>query len=154
MGSPLRDMKKIKIPILNSEYSVNVYIGKKAELIKEGAKYTTYSPKIIARELDNRRGLAYDLFPDLNPIILIDGDQAAYSAIATLAHESSHAISFIENYLGIKDTNDEFRAHGIGAIMRAVGKTINPLNCLKVKTYGKDSRNIAFIFKKNSDRAV
>lgn len=120
-------MKKVKVPILNSEYSVNVCVGNKAELIKEGAKYTTYSPKTIARDLDNRRGLAYDLFPDLDPIILIDGDQPAYSALATLAHESSHAVSFIENHLGIKDTNDEFRGHGIGAIMRAVGKTIKLL---------------------------
>lgn len=116
-------MKKVKIPILNSEYSVNVFIGKKAELIKEGAKYTTYSPKTITRELENRRGLAYDLFPDLNPLILIDGDQPVYSALATLAHESSHAVSFIEKFLGIEDKNDEFRGHGIGAIMRAVGKT-------------------------------
>lgn len=117
-------MKKIKVPILNSEYSILVFIGKKSELIKEGAKYTTYSPKTLARELDNRRGLAYDLFPDQNPLILIDGDYPAYSSLATLAHESSHAISFIEKFLGIEDKNDEFRGHGIGAIMRAVGKTI------------------------------
>lgn len=117
-------MKKIRVPILNSEYAVNVYIGKKEDLIKAGAKYTTYSPKTIKRDFENRRGIAYNLFPDLNPLILIDGDMNWYDSLASLAHESSHAISFIEEYLGINDKGDEFRGHGIGAIMRCVGKTI------------------------------
>jgi hypothetical protein len=117
-------MKKKKIQILNNEYAVNVFIGKKDELIKEGAKYTTYSPKTIARELENRRGLSYNLFPDLDPVILIDGDLPAISALASLAHESSHALDFIAEFLGIDDKGGEFRAHGIGAIMRQVGELI------------------------------
>lgn len=116
-------MKKIRVPILNSEYAVNVYIGKKEDLIKAGAKYTTYSPKTIKRDFENRRGIAYNLFPDLNPLILIDGDMNWYDSLASLAHEASHAIYFIEEYLGINDKGDEFRAHGISAIMRCVGKT-------------------------------
>lgn len=117
-------MKKYKVPILNSEYFVIVYVGKKDELVKHGAKYTTYSPKTLARDIQNRRGTTYDLFPDLNPLILIDGDSPAHSAIATLAHESSHAIQFIENFLAIDDKSGEFRGHGIGAIMRKVCEDI------------------------------
>jgi hypothetical protein len=120
-------MKKVKVPILNSEYYVNVFIGKKEELIKEASKYTTYSPKTIKRDFDNRRGLSYNLFPDLNPLIIVDGDMKWFDSVATLAHESSHAVSFIEDYLGIKDTSDEFRGHSIGAIMRRVLKDFNKL---------------------------
>jgi Zn-dependent peptidase ImmA (M78 family) len=118
-------MKKFKIPIFTNEYSVIVYIGKRIDLVREGAKFTTYSPKTIERDFINRRGVTYDLFANQNhPLILIDGDMSAYDALATLAHEAVHAVRFIENYLGIKDSSDEFTGHGVGIIMRTVGKII------------------------------
>lgn len=117
-------MKTFKIPIFTEEYKVSVFIGTKGELIKAASKYTTYSPKTITRELENRRGLAYDLFPDLDPLILINGELPAYLALSTLAHESCHAVGFIEKFLGIDDRNDEFKSHGIGTIMRTVSEFV------------------------------
>jgi hypothetical protein len=117
-------MKKIRVKIFTEEYAVNIFIGKKDELIKAGARYTTYSPKTIKKELEGRRGVAFNLFPGLNPLIIIDGDLPYVTAIATLAHEASHSVDHIMDHLGINDTNGEFRGHGIGAIMRQAGKLI------------------------------
>ncbi len=121
-------MYKKKIAILNTEYKVNVYIGTQEELFDAALKYLgkKADKEWLKENILNNRGLSFNLFKDLqkSPLILVDGDLPHYVVMATLAHEASHAISYIEERLGIDDRSDEFRGHGIGAIMRAVLKDI------------------------------
>lgn len=113
-------MKKYRIPIFTEEYAVNVVIGKRNEVIKAIAKHTTYSPKTIEREFIGR-GICYDVYPDSNPIIGIDGELKAIPQIATIAHEAIHSIDFMMNYLKLGD-DTEFRAHGVATILRRILK--------------------------------
>jgi hypothetical protein len=114
-------MNKLKVPILTEEYKIIVYIGTKEELIKQGSKYLNLDKETIKDFLDNRRGIAYDtLRAELNKdvIILIDGDYNYNDSVATIAHEASHAMDFIQAYLGISDSSGEIHAHGIASVLR------------------------------------
>lgn len=113
-------MKKYRIPIFTEEYAVNVFIGKKDEVIKALAKYSTYSPKTITKDFTGR-GITYNLYPDKHPIIGINGELKAIQQIATLAHEAVHAIDYLMDYLGIGNES-EFRAHGVATILRNIIK--------------------------------
>jgi hypothetical protein len=117
-------MKKYRIPIFTEEYAVNVVIGKRNEVIKELAKYTTYSPKTITKDF-NGRGICYNCYPDKHPIIGIDEELNALTQIATIAHEAIHAIDYMMDCLGIDAKETEFRGHGVATILR---------NILRVKT--------------------
>ena len=111
-------MKKYTVPILTEEYKVNVFIGRKKELIKQGGKYC--NDKNFSSFL-NGRGLAVDGFdfkPVKPPAIFVDGGLPYHIAIAALAHEASHAVDYLIGFLGVKDSSGEIRAHGIAAIMR------------------------------------
>lgn len=100
-------MKKVKVPIFTEEYIITVEIRKNNE------------------DMKGFRGKAYNRFPEFGPLILLDGTLPYYVALATLAHEASHAMDYIEDYINLKDVNGEFRGHGIGAVVRAVGRVLN-----------------------------
>ena len=117
-------MRKYRIRIFTEEYAVNVFIGSRDEILNAGVLYTKYAPKSLRRDFESKRGITYNCFPEKNPLILIDGDLPAHIATATLAHEASHALQYLMDYLGMDDRSDEFRGHGIAAIMRTVGKDI------------------------------
>jgi len=121
-------MKSLKVPIFTEEYAVEVRIGKRVDILKSAAKYLGVSLKAIENDYGNCRGRAWNALDDVygvkHPIIVVDADLPYTVAIATLAHESSHALDFIEDFLGINDRNGEFHGHGIAAIMRRVGKVI------------------------------
>lgn len=111
-------MKPHTIPILNSEYSVAVFIGTREECIKNARKY------VGDKELEfTGRGHAF-FREGHHPVIIVDSDMEPHDVIATLAHEASHAIQFIEDYVGITDTSGEFRGYGIGRILRTVCKDL------------------------------
>lgn len=112
-------MKKYRIPIFTEEYSVNLVIGKREEVEKELSKYTTYSPKTIKKDF-NGRGICYNCYPEKHPIIGIDGNLKVGTQIATLAHESIHAIDYLMEYIGIDSKETEFRGHGVATILRKV----------------------------------
>ena len=114
-------MKKYRIPIFTEEYAVNVVIGKRNEVIKAIAKYTTYSPKTITKEFTGR-GIAYNVYPDKHPIIGIDGEVKATTQIATIAHEAIHAIDYLMEYIGIDLKETEFRGHAVATILRKIIK--------------------------------
>ena len=114
-------MKKYKVQILTEEYSVNVFIGTKDECVREGARYTSFSQSNISDDFQGR-GCAYCLYPKKHPLILIDGSLDKATAIATLAHEANHAMDYLMGY--VKINSDEFRSHGIAAILRTVLKSI------------------------------
>lgn len=123
-------MKKYCVPIFTEEYKVVVYVGKKDEIIREAAKYAKQSSDKGCtlewfKETFNGRGHSFS-FPDLHPLILVNGDLPADTAIATLAHEACHAVEYIEDYITLNDTRGEFRGHGIAAVMRAVVKDLLP----------------------------
>lgn len=119
-----KKLQGFDIPILNSEYAVSVFIGSRDLVKKALVRHTKYAPRTIENDFRGR-GITYNIFPDSNPVIGVDGDLKFNIAIATLAHEAIHAVNFISEYLGMKDTSGEFLAHGVGEIMRKVLEEIN-----------------------------
>jgi len=115
-------MKKISVPVLNDEYSINVFIGTPQELVKHGTKYLEFDEETVKRKVDNCKGTAWNAFTmdcsNYNPLILLNGDLPSEQAISTLAHEASHASDFIMEYIGLADESGEFRAHTISAVVR------------------------------------
>jgi len=110
-------MKKYTIPIFTEEYCVNVIMGTRKQIVKELAKYTGYAEKTIERDFIGR-GIFYNMFPDMHPVIAVDSDLKVNIGIATLAHEAIHAVRATEEYLGMDDRNDEFLAHAVSTIIR------------------------------------
>ena len=124
-------MKKITVPILTEEYKVIVFIGTGDELIKAGARYLEIPEKEMYERLKNKRGIAYDTFSSgikKQPAIFINGDYPVEESIATLAHEASHAMDYIQVFLGIRDINGEVHAHGIASVMRHSLKSIKKID--------------------------
>lgn len=119
-------MKSLKVPIFTEEYAIEVRIGKKKDILKSAAKYLGVSLKAIENDYGNCRGRAWNSLDSVygvkNPIIVIDGDLPYHVAVATIAHEASHAMDFIEDFIGINDKNGEFHGHGIAAVIRTSGK--------------------------------
>lgn len=113
-------MKKYRVPIFTEEYAINICIGTIKEIEKGAKSYGIKSDNLFSAH----RGRAYNCFPDKLPFITINGDLPAHMALATLAHEASHAIDYIIEYVGINDRSGEFRGHGIAAVMRTVGRKI------------------------------
>lgn len=112
-------MKRILVPIFTEEYKIEIIIGKLEEIKVVGKKY------LEDGYLDNKRGISIDrLRHGERPLILINGDYDYISCIATIAHEASHSMDDIKNYLGINDVNGEFHAHGIAAVLRKTLKYI------------------------------
>ena len=116
-------MKKFKVLIFTEEYSVNVLIGARIELKNELRKYTGFSMKSIERDFDGR-GITYNCYPEKHPIIAIDGDLIIPVCLATLAHESVHALDYLMAHISINANETEFRAHGVAAIFRVVLENI------------------------------
>ena len=116
-------MKKIKVPILTEEYAVWVYIGKPEQVRKETSRYLGKEVEKEWNEL--HRGRTYQgLNYKKHPLIIINGNLPYPIALATLAHEASHAVDYIAEFVGITDTSGEFKGHGIAAIIRGVGKVL------------------------------
>lgn len=115
-----KQIKKFKVPIFTEEYSVWVYVGSLDLVETEALKYGVPKEYIM----DHSRGRTFRMLPEKHPLIIVNGDLPASVAISTLAHEASHAVDYIADYVGVNDTNGEFRGHGISAICRAVLKTI------------------------------
>ena len=112
-------MKRIKVPIFTEEYFIIVIIGSLEELKK------AVKGKVDAKYLDNKRGICLDTLRNGEPpLILINGDYEYSHCISTIAHEASHAMDDIEDYLNIKDINGEFHAHGISSVLRHTLKYI------------------------------
>ena len=120
-------MRKIKVPILTEEYFVWVYLGSRDELIKGAAKYLDRDIKEVGESFKGR-GAAFNYIEDgLAPLIIVRTDLDVYTAFSTLAHEASHAMDYIQSYLGINDGSGEVHAHGIASVMRHTLKDLHKL---------------------------
>jgi len=118
-------MKTILVPVFTEEYKIRVIVGTNTEM----AKY-------ISRNIDDwdyekalehckeTRGSCFNLLPGKYPLITLDSDLPYEMALATLPHEASHAYTYIAEYMGIDDRNDELRGHTISAVMRYVLKAL------------------------------
>ncbi len=115
-GKNRKTLKTIKIPILNSEYSVWVLWGDKNKALKW-----------IRKELEDKninfddlgyRGRTFN-HTGYHPVIYIAVETHFY---ATVAHEAIHAIDFIWDFIGEKQKGGEIYAHSIGAIVNGVEK--------------------------------
>jgi len=132
-------MKTILVPILTEQYKIKVCIGSKKELIRFASKYLDKTKEDIEKFVNNNRGAAFNTFDmglNIHPLIIINGDFPAGEAIATVAHEASHAMDYLQWALGIKDGSGEFHAHGIASVIRHASKL-----WLKEKQDKKDCTN-------------
>lgn len=114
-------MKRIKVPILTEEYKIVVFIGDKKELYKQASKYLGNTEQEVEEFLNDNRGCAINTFGmsiKKHPLILINGDFPWDMSLATLAHEASHAMDYIQSSLGINDMSGEIHGHGIASVMR------------------------------------
>lgn len=121
---------KLRVPIFTEEYSIQIGIGTRSQILCFASDYLNQSLKAIENDFGKCRGRAWDALNDVygnkHPLIVIDADYPTHISLATVAHEASHAMDFIEEYVGVNDKNGEFHAHGISAVMRAVGKLLLP----------------------------
>lgn len=112
-------MKRVLVPILTEEYKINVFLGGKEELIKQAAKYLGKDEEDVRDFFKSKRGCAINCIPDgLHPLILVSTELDVFTGFATLAHEASHAMDYIQSQLGITDSSGEVHAHGIASVMR------------------------------------
>lgn len=103
---------------MTEEYVINVVIGTQVECEKENKRYLGHE-----MSMKGFRGLAHNGYPEKGPLIVIDSSLSPVTGLATLAHEASHAMDYIQSHVRMCDQSGEFHAHGIAAVMRAVGKT-------------------------------
>ncbi len=99
-----------------------MYLGTKKEGMKKMQRLFKLSDEKVAKDFDHCRGRFYDCLPDHYPVIWIDSDLPWLQAMATIAHEASHAVEAIAEFVGIDDRAGEFQAHGIAAVVRAMNK--------------------------------
>jgi hypothetical protein len=128
MKKQIKKVVKLKVPIFTEEYSIIVVVGTPTQIFPIVAKHLDVSKRAVENDFGSCRGRAWDALDDVygnkHPIIAIDGTYPPHVALATVAHEASHAMDFIERFIGLNDKNGEFHAHGISAVMRAVGLLI------------------------------
>lgn len=116
-------MKTYLVPIFTDEYSVDIYIGTPKELDK--LLKDNLAPKDYEKYYFNgndHNGRAFNCLPKNHPFIIINGDLNYFDALGVLAHEASHVMDYISDYVGLDDKSGEFRAHGIGRIVAKVTK--------------------------------
>lgn len=122
-------MITLLIPIFTEEYAIKVCIGTRSQILCFASDYLNQSLKAVENDFGKCRGQAWnaldDVYGNKPPLIVIDGDYPVHISQATIAHEASHAMDFIEDYVGINDKNGEFHAHGISSVMRTVGKLLS-----------------------------
>jgi len=119
--------RALVVPILTDEYFVDVLFGDREAVVHAGAKLCGDTVDWFRNEFEGKRGMACNLLKKQrprSPLIVLDSSLPWPVALATLAHEASHCMDYIASYIGIDDRSGEFHAHGIGAVMRSVGKEI------------------------------
>lgn len=114
IGGSIMVMKTILVPILNDEYKVVVCWGDTAYINKVLKKYK--QPERDLFEFTDYRGKTF-MHSHCYPVIALTSEPKTADIIATLAHESVHAIEYIFTYIG-EQSRDELFAHSIGSIVR------------------------------------
>lgn len=110
--------KQIEVPIFTEEYKVIIFIGTKESMLEPTVEYTDLEEEYVEERLTRCRGNAW-YRSDLHPLITLNGELDWQTAMATMAHEACHAMDWISDFIQVDDRNGEFKAHGVGAIMRA-----------------------------------
>ncbi len=107
------------VPILNDEYKVYIFIGTAKYGNKQISHYLKEKAKYIG---DCNRGKCV-YCEGFHPCIWVDGRLRGRQFYATLAHEAVHAVQYIMCYICMdaRDVSgDEFLAHSVAAVIRAV----------------------------------
>lgn len=120
-------MKEIVVSAFTEEYEIIVVIGTIKELTNYLYKETRGRTKGQIEEIvSQQRGGTWDRLKTANnhPIISINGDLPVTESLPALAHEASHAASYIMDYIGLEDPSDEFKGHIISAVMRQCMKKL------------------------------
>ncbi len=119
-----KKVKHYRISIFTEEYKIDVVLGNEKDSLTKLSNLLGDSKSEIASRIKKNRGYCWDIGQANHCTIWVDDSLPYHIAIATLAHESSHAMSCIQEFIGMNDKNDEFRAHGIACVMRTVGKDL------------------------------
>lgn len=110
--------KAITIPILNNEYKVVVCWGDNKFIDKQ---LSLHYHKLTIEETNFMNSCrAITCYEDrCYPVIVLHNRPRTAEEIGTLAHEATHAVKYIFDY--IKELNiDEVFAHSVGSIVREV----------------------------------
>ena len=116
-----------RVPILTEEYAIHVYVGPlhAVKRVAERRLAQRYGLRVDLQDVtDQLRGIAWNCLPEHSPIIAVRTGLPKLEALATLAHEASHAAGFFAAATGLDDPRGEFRAHAISAVLRVAGKLI------------------------------
>ncbi len=117
----------VRVPILAEEYAIHVFVGLGPTVLRAAhQKLRSNGVRNVRLEgsLDGNRGIAWNCLPDHNPIIGVRIDLSGVELLGTLAHEASHAMGHIARATDLDDDRGEFRAHGVGAVMRLVSAAL------------------------------
>lgn len=106
--------KEIVIPILNDEYKVIFTWGNAEQIKKVLESYGHQEWATIGME--NDRGRCF-YTSGSHPVIAMPGKPKTPTEIGTLAHEATHAVEYLFDYISEKPGGEIF-AHSIGAIVR------------------------------------
>lgn len=106
--------KEIEIPILNDEYKVIFTWGNAEQIKKVLESYGHQEWATIGME--NCRGRCF-YTRGSHPVIAMPRRPKTPTEIGTLAHEATHAVEYLFDYISEKPGGEIF-AHSIGAIVR------------------------------------
>lgn len=106
----------IRVPILNTDYSVVVVFGGRKKLIKVLKYYGYEDAEESAEHSKNKRGVCF-YSAGLTPVISMPKSPTTNEEFGTLAHEAVHAVDFLMKFIGQNDVGEVF-AHSVGAIVR------------------------------------
>lgn len=118
-----RGCRHVRVRVFTEEYAIHVYLGDIETVNRKAQERVDRAcPNGITLDrIGDVRGIAWNTLPKHNPIIGVASDLSLIEAVATLAHEASHAMDFIAENIGLQDGKGEFRAHGISCVIRQVG---------------------------------
>lgn len=120
-------VRHCRVPVLTEEYGIHVYVGPllTVKRVVERRLAQRYGLRVDLRGVsDQPRGIAWNCLPEHAPVIAVRPDLPKLEALATLAHEASHAAGYIAAATGLDDSRGEFRAHAISAVLRVAGKKL------------------------------
>lgn len=116
--------KEVRIPVLNKDYLVVVCWGDSAYIhrVIKAWGYDDISLQDLNARLAGLRGVTFRR-NHLHPVIALPKAPRGANEIASLAHEATHAVFSIFDYIG-EDTGEEIFALSVGAIVRDVLEAI------------------------------
>lgn len=112
----------VRVPILNDEYYTTVVISKDKKYIRKAMDkygYGDVDDHDMTEHMENSTGLTYRKYnANPRPLIIVMSAKTPLG-VGILAHEATHAVKAIFDYIGETSTYEVY-AHSVEAIVRKV----------------------------------